>query len=204
MAIDIPTSINLIASSFIGFLFGIASIWITYRYQRKRDNIEWEREKLKIEKQFEQEKVLLEKQFEQRLEEKEQQLAEQHNLRLREQLLEGLDNPDRTIRDLQQSQRTITTTYQYDKLGRLITIAQPDKAPLPKAWLDQPPTFSEMLSVLVGLPLILSVVFGVNTVVVIVAGFANENLPVILLGSLGLLCSLSYLIFTLGAAFTNG
>ena len=115
-------------------------------------------------------------------------------MRLREQLLEGLDNPDRIIRDLQQSQRTLTTTYEYDALSRLVRTAE---APLQKAWLDQPLTLLEMLFVLVGLPLILSIVFGVNAIAVIVAGFANENLPVILLGSLGLLCSLSYLIFTL-------
>jgi len=46
-SIDIATLVNLIASGFIGFCFGAISTWLKYRYDRKRDDIAWEREKKK-------------------------------------------------------------------------------------------------------------------------------------------------------------
>jgi hypothetical protein len=44
-----PSSVlNLILSAFIAFAFGTLSAWITYRYQRKRDDSLWEHEKEKL------------------------------------------------------------------------------------------------------------------------------------------------------------
>jgi hypothetical protein len=44
-----PSSVlNLILSAFIAFAFGTLSAWVTYRYQRNRDDRQWEREKEKL------------------------------------------------------------------------------------------------------------------------------------------------------------
>jgi hypothetical protein len=44
-----PSSVlNLILSAFIAFAFGTLSAWITYRYQRTRDDRLWEHEKEKL------------------------------------------------------------------------------------------------------------------------------------------------------------
>ena len=69
MSIDVPTLVKLIVSGFIGLAFGIISAWVTYRYERKRDDIAWEREKEKLQRQFEHEKLVLQAQYQQRLDE---------------------------------------------------------------------------------------------------------------------------------------
>ncbi|RME60109.1 hypothetical protein D6779_02780 [Candidatus Parcubacteria bacterium] len=65
--IDWQTLINWLVSGFVGFIFGIGSSWVTYRYERKRDDIAWEREKEKLKQQFQHEKEVLEAEFSQKL-----------------------------------------------------------------------------------------------------------------------------------------
>jgi hypothetical protein len=76
MSIDVPTLVNWIVSGFIGLAFGIISAWVTYRYGRKRDDIAWQREKEKLQRQFEHEKVVLQGQYQQRLDELERQATQ--------------------------------------------------------------------------------------------------------------------------------
>ena len=50
-----PSSVlNLILSAFVAFAFGTLSAWITYRYQRKRDDRLWEHEKEKLREEINQ------------------------------------------------------------------------------------------------------------------------------------------------------
>ena len=102
-SLDIATLINWAVSGFIGLMFGIGSAWVTHRYQRQRDDIAWEREKAKLREQFEHEKRLLELQFQQRLKELEQQSSQQQSSRIRDEILKGVDNPDRAIQELQRA-----------------------------------------------------------------------------------------------------
>ncbi len=51
MNIDSSTIVNLIISGLIAFVFGALSTWITYKNERKRDDIAWEREKEKLQQQ---------------------------------------------------------------------------------------------------------------------------------------------------------
>ena len=104
---DLPTLINWLASGFIGFVFGIAGTWVTYRYERRRDDIAWKREKEKLEKQFEQDRLLLEIQLQQKLKEAEQQAAEKRNDEVRKELLKGVDNPAKAMQELKQSRAII-------------------------------------------------------------------------------------------------
>jgi len=94
---DLPTLINWLASGFIGFVFGIAGTWVTYRYERNRDDITWKREKEKLEMQFELDKILLEIQFQQKLKEAEQQASQKRSDDIRAELLKGVDNPEKAL-----------------------------------------------------------------------------------------------------------
>jgi hypothetical protein len=100
---DLPILINWLASGFIGFIFGIAGTWVTYRYERMRDDIAWKREKEKLERQFEQDKLLLEIQFQQKLKEIEQQLSQKQSTEIRQELLRGVDNPGKALQELRDS-----------------------------------------------------------------------------------------------------
>jgi hypothetical protein len=40
---------NLIVSGFIGLVFGVIGGYATYRFQRHRDELQWEHEKEKLE-----------------------------------------------------------------------------------------------------------------------------------------------------------
>lgn len=88
---------NWIISGLIGLLFGLIGGWVTYRFDRNRDDIAWQREKQKIQDDWRHQKELLEVQFGQRLKELELQLKREENERLREALLKGVDNPIETI-----------------------------------------------------------------------------------------------------------
>ncbi|MEM4234688.1 MAG: hypothetical protein QXU75_06040 [Candidatus Methanomethylicaceae archaeon] len=105
--LDIGTLVNWLVSGFIGLIFGIGSAWVTYRYQRRRDDIAWEREKEKLREQFEHDKRMLEQQFQQRIKELEYQLSQQQSLRLREEILKGVDNPAKAIEELQRAEQMI-------------------------------------------------------------------------------------------------
>ncbi len=99
--IDFPTIINWIGSGFIGLIFGVVGAWVAYRYERKRDDISWEREKEKLQQQFTHDRDILELQFQQRIIELEKQLSEQQRSQIREDLTKGLDKPEETINNLQ-------------------------------------------------------------------------------------------------------
>jgi len=102
--IDWPLLINWIVSGLIGLVFGVISAWIAYRYERKRDDIAWQREKEKLQQQHRHDQELLEIQFEQKIKELEQQLTREQTSQLRERLIQGIDNPQKTIETLQHSQ----------------------------------------------------------------------------------------------------
>jgi hypothetical protein len=114
---DLPTLINWLASGFIGFIFGIAGTWITYRYERIRDDIAWKREKEKLEKQFEQDKLLLELQFEQKLKEADHQFTQKRSIEIRQELMQGMDNPGKALQNLQRSKSIIS-----GKIGNMVEI----------------------------------------------------------------------------------
>jgi len=95
--IDWILSMNWIISGFIGLLFGIIGGWATYRFDRKRDDIAWEREKQRIQDEWQHQRELLEVQFNQKLAELETQLRREENERLRSTLLRGVDNPAEAI-----------------------------------------------------------------------------------------------------------
>jgi hypothetical protein len=101
-SLDISTLINWLVSGFIGLIFGVGGAWVAHRYQRQRDDIAWKREKEKLRKQFEHDKKMLQLGFEQKLREVEQQ-------RIRENLLRGVESPDRTIEELQRAKQRIHT-----------------------------------------------------------------------------------------------
>jgi len=77
MYLDMQLISNWIISGLIGLLFGIISAWVTHRYERKRDDISWEHEKVKLGQQFQQEKELMELQFRQKLSDYESGISQQ-------------------------------------------------------------------------------------------------------------------------------
>ncbi len=100
LTIDTTILVNWIVSGFVGLIFGIISAWITYRYERKRDDAAWEREKEKLQQQFNHDIYLLEMQHQQRIKEFETQLIEQKRESINKELLKGIDNPGREIEKL--------------------------------------------------------------------------------------------------------
>lgn len=101
--IDWAILINWIVSGFIGLVFGILGGWVTYRRDRIRDDIAWQREKQQFQEDWQRQKELLEIQFDQRLKELELQFSREENERLRNTLLKGVDNPIATIGNLQRA-----------------------------------------------------------------------------------------------------
>jgi WXG100 family type VII secretion target len=101
--IDWALLINWIVSGFIGFVFGMISAWISYRFERKRDDIAWQREREKLQEQHRHDLELLEKQFQQKIIELQEQLAREQTSQLRNRLLQGIDNAQETIETLQRS-----------------------------------------------------------------------------------------------------
>jgi hypothetical protein len=135
MTTNWATLINWIVTGLLGVIFGAASAWVAYRYQRKRDDIKWKREKeqrqeelqqykekrleewqqaqktmqiqweheqQELRKKWDHDKDLLFIQSEERLKLFEQQVIHEENNRIREELLVGLENPAKTIAELEQ------------------------------------------------------------------------------------------------------
>ena len=50
--IDTPTLINWIVSGLIAFIFGAISTWLAYGFQKRREDIAWNREKERMQHQF--------------------------------------------------------------------------------------------------------------------------------------------------------
>lgn len=122
--------INLLTTGMIGFVFGVASTWVAHLYQRKRDDIAWQREKEKLQQQFQRdniawhhEKEKLQQQFQHDEEKLKQQFQHDKDLlemgyqqklidvenqkveRIREKLIQGLENPAESIAQLERFTR---------------------------------------------------------------------------------------------------
>ena len=99
---DVPFIVNTIFVAAVGSFFGsIVGAWITHRYQRNRDDVAWEREKEKISEQYAHESEMLEKQFSQKIMELEVQIKLQADSQLRDKLIQGIDAPEKVIKELQ-------------------------------------------------------------------------------------------------------
>jgi len=124
MYLDMQLISNWIISGLIGLLFGIISAWVTHRYERKRDDISWEHEKVKLGQQFQQEKELMELQFRQKLSDYERGISQQERDAIRSTLTKGLENPEKEIRVLERSQSQIMRGGSYsvstDSLRRVV------------------------------------------------------------------------------------
>jgi hypothetical protein len=93
MQIDWPTLTNWVVAGLIGAVFGACGAWVTYRLERRRDNIAWERDRKKQLDSFAHESKLLEKGFQQRLTEIEMQFRREDVMKTRQDLLKGIENP---------------------------------------------------------------------------------------------------------------
>ncbi len=106
--IDWATFTNWVITGLLGVVFGTASAWVTYRYNRERDNLRWERDRLSrdsdwrrqqdaLQQQWEHEQLVLKQQWEQEGEKQQQQWIhdrelltaqfEQRLVELREQIV---------------------------------------------------------------------------------------------------------------------
>lgn len=101
--IDWTILINWIVTGFIGLVFGIIGGYATYRYDRKRDELQWEREIAKLAQQWKHEQEQMEIVWQQKLQELEIQFIREEQSRLRGELLRGIDNPSREIQIITQS-----------------------------------------------------------------------------------------------------
>lgn len=99
--IDSRTLASWIVSGLIGVIFGAISAWVTFRLERRRDDIQWEREKSKLQAQHKHEKMLLELQFASGLKRIQDNLAALKKEAVRADLLKGVDDPAQLIRELQ-------------------------------------------------------------------------------------------------------
>jgi hypothetical protein len=95
--IDLPTIVNWLVSGFIGALFGAIGAWVVYRFERKRDDIAWARDRKKQLDEFMHDKELLETQYQQRLKELQVQTQREESAKLRQDLLRGVDSPREAI-----------------------------------------------------------------------------------------------------------
>jgi hypothetical protein len=80
---DIPTLVNWIVSGLIAFAFGALSSWLTYRNERRRDDVAWEREKEKMQRQIQND-------LEKLREEIKQELYKQRELMVRSEILPAI------------------------------------------------------------------------------------------------------------------
>jgi len=116
--IDVPTLVNWIVTGVIGLVFGIVSASVVHRYQRRRDDIAWDREKLLQQQKFDQEKSQLQERFRHEragweagfLERQRQAVLEAEQKKrndLRAQLTSGVSDPAKAIRSIKQADRLI-------------------------------------------------------------------------------------------------
>ncbi len=89
-----------IVSGFIGLLFGVVGGYITYRLERKRDDIKWAREKEQLEATWKHDKEQMELVWQQKLQELEIQFHRDEQIQLRQKLLNGTDNLHPVIEQL--------------------------------------------------------------------------------------------------------
>lgn len=101
--IDWGTLINWVVTGLIGLIFGVIGGYVTYRFDRKRDDLLWERERAKLEQQWKHEREQMELVWQQKLQELQIQFLRDEQTRLRGEILKGIDNPFEEIRILTQS-----------------------------------------------------------------------------------------------------
>jgi len=127
--IDWSIFANWVVTGFLGVIFGAASAWVTYRYQRKQDDIKWTREvkqretdwlreQEKLKQQWEHDKALMLLQSKQRFIELEQQYFEQEKSRIKDELLRGLENPVQTIKELEDFRRQFSDDIRFGFIMR--------------------------------------------------------------------------------------
>lgn len=92
-AIDVPTLINWIVAGFIGVVFGFSSAYFTYRLERRRDDLKWQRELEKLRMEFE----LKARQWQK---EHDKERTEGLSDRINSELTQGLDDPEKAIQSL--------------------------------------------------------------------------------------------------------
>ncbi len=95
--IDWALLINWLVTGFIGLFFGVIGGYLTYRLERKRDDIRWAREKEQLELSWKHDKEQMELIWQQKLQELEIHFLRDEQNRLRQDILKGIDNPRATI-----------------------------------------------------------------------------------------------------------
>lgn len=109
--IDLPTIVSWLVSGSIGALFGALGAWVVYRFERKRDDIAWARDRKKQLEEFLHERELLESQFQQRLKEIQVQIQREDSSKLRQDLLRGIDNPREALAIIHDSMKEFTDSH---------------------------------------------------------------------------------------------
>ena len=61
--IDWSMLVNWIITGLLGVVFGTSSAWVAYRYNRKRDDIKWERDRTRREEDWQREQEKLRQQW---------------------------------------------------------------------------------------------------------------------------------------------
>ena len=89
--LDLPNLINWIVAGLIGFVFGAVSALLTYRLERRRDDLKWQRELEKLRLEFALQSL-------QRRKEYEQEKIEESSERIKAELTQGLDDPEKALR----------------------------------------------------------------------------------------------------------
>ncbi len=98
--IDWGLLVNWIVSGLVGLTFGIIGGYATYRFQRIRDDIQWDREKAKLEQEWKHEVEKMETGWKQKLQELELQFVRQDQQRLRDMIQGGSEGPVVALRDI--------------------------------------------------------------------------------------------------------
>lgn len=110
--IDWSLLANWTVPAFIGLVFGIIGGYVTHRFQRSRDDANWEREKFKLEQQWHQEKERMKIQWEQKLQELQIQFLRDDNNRLRSELAKGIDDP-KTISRIMEVRHRMENQFEF-------------------------------------------------------------------------------------------
>lgn len=101
--VDWGLLVNWIITGAVGLVFGVIGGYATYRFDRKRDDLRWQREKLNLKDQWEYDKEQLEIAWKQKLQELEIQHQREQQTTLRKELTRGLDSPSRAIKAMSEA-----------------------------------------------------------------------------------------------------
>jgi len=108
LTFDIPFIINTIFVAAVGSFFGsIVGVWVSHHYQKKRDDITWERDKDKLKAQFAHDMELAQVQFQYKLNELEQQFRQQQSIQLRNEIMRDVNNPEAVIQAIEKVQHIV-------------------------------------------------------------------------------------------------